>query len=200
MPRKFWMKIDTLAELVEDEPPVESLLSIRRTAPLSSDTFAIVTFRFIAVGLAWTIAAMLRLIMMFPSAMTFTNATLVQVVFIVSFATGSVALITVHGMTAITACTTTRMIITATCVFICMVTAFNTLSSYSILSVNDEEVRIRGSHASSELSLRISGPGCLTPSEPFFSRDVFFPHFLRALSSTTIDEKQVEEAILFFEA
>ena len=88
---------------------------------MSSDTFVIVTVRFIAVGLAWTIAAMLRLIIMFPCATTFMNATLVQVVLIVSFATGRVELITVHGMTAIAGWTTTRMIITATCVFICMV-------------------------------------------------------------------------------
>ena len=108
------MKMDTLAELVEEEPP----LSIRRTAPLRNETSFIVTFRLIAVGLACTIAAMLRLIIMFPCAITFTNATLVQVVLIVSLASGSVELITVHGMTAIAGCTTTRMIIIATCVFI----------------------------------------------------------------------------------
>ena len=114
VPLKFWMKMDALGVVVENEPP----LSIRRAAPLSRDTFVIVTFRFIVVGLACTIAAMLMLIIMFPCATTFTNATLVQVVLIVSFASGSVELITVHGMTAITGWTTTRMIITATCVFI----------------------------------------------------------------------------------
>ena len=117
VPRKFWMKMDTLGEVVEGE----TTLSIRRTVPLSSDTFVIVTVRFIAVGLAWTIAAMLRLIIMFPCAVTFTKATLVQDVLTVSFASGSAELVTVHGMIAIAGWAMTSMIITATCVFICLV-------------------------------------------------------------------------------
>ena len=75
VPCKFWMKMKTLGKLVEVEPPLRSLLSNRRTAPLSKETFVIVTVTFAAVGLAWTIAARLMLIVMFPCATTFTNAT-----------------------------------------------------------------------------------------------------------------------------
>ena len=41
VPCKFWMKMKTLGKLVEVEPPLRSLLSNRRTAPLSKETFVI---------------------------------------------------------------------------------------------------------------------------------------------------------------
>ena len=73
--------MDRLGEAVSKE----LLLSIRRAVPLRSDTFRIVTVTF---------AETLRLISMFPCATTFTNATLVQDELIMSFASGSVELIT----------------------------------------------------------------------------------------------------------
>ena len=118
MPVKFCIEMDTLGEIVEAER--DALLSSRRTAPLSNETFLIVTVTFGAVGLAWTIAARLKLIVMFPSATTFTNATLVQDASIVSFASGRVELITTHGIIAIAGCTARRsMSVIATSAFIC---------------------------------------------------------------------------------
>ena len=112
VPAKLCIEIDRLG--------LPSSLSIRRTTPPSSDTFFIVTVRFAAAGLAWTIAATLRLIMMLPCATTFTNATLVHDVLIVSFA-ARVELITTHGMMAVACCTARSIIsIIATSVFMCL--------------------------------------------------------------------------------
>ena len=106
VPIKFWIKMEMFGNVVKDK---SLLLSISSAAPLRSDTFTIVTVTFAAAGLAWTIAATLRLIITFPCATTFTNATLVQDALTVSFAT-RVELVTMHGMMAIAGWTTASII------------------------------------------------------------------------------------------
>ena len=118
LPVKFCIEMDTLGMV--SPAALKLLLSNRRTAPLSNETFFIDTVRFAAAGLAWTIAATLMLIVMFPCATTFTNATLVQDVLIVSFASGTVELITTHGITAIAGCSARSMMsVIATSIFMC---------------------------------------------------------------------------------
>ena len=91
LPTKDWMRIETLGK---DAPFL--LLSITRTAPLSSERFFIVTVIF---GFSWTIAVTLRLIIMLPCATTFENTTLEQDTLIVSLAAAIVELVRTHGTT-----------------------------------------------------------------------------------------------------
>ena len=95
----------------DDEEAVSALLypllSIARTAPSSRARFLRVTITIPAARLlaCTIIAATLRLIIMLPCAVTFTNTTLVQDVLIVSLTGGSAESITVQGRFAKELCT-----------------------------------------------------------------------------------------------